>query len=74
MDDFKTVLNYKVRGKSKVVTYWLAEAASVRSPVLSDEHQDYKWLDLNAACQYVIKFEDMQQMLKDAYNFIVKKK
>lgn len=37
-------LNYPVKGKPKVVVYWLAELISGRDPTLSDEHTDFKFL------------------------------
>jgi bis(5'-nucleosidyl)-tetraphosphatase len=43
-EDVKRILNYKVKGKPKVVTYWLAELVNPQAKVkLSEEHQDYKW-------------------------------
>ena len=45
-------LNYKVRGKPKTVIYWLAEVKDYDAPVrLSSEHQDFKWLPIEAACR-----------------------
>lgn len=69
-DTCQKVLNYKVKGKPKVVTYWLAEVIDPNVNVkLSDEHQDYKWLNLEDACKYG-KYVDMQEMLKFFDNYI----
>ena len=52
-NDVKRVLNYKVKGVPKVVTYWLAELVNPKAEViLSDEHQVFKWLNLEDACVY----------------------
>ncbi|KAF5291325.1 hypothetical protein FQA39_LY03476 [Lamprigera yunnana] len=68
--DSKHVLNYDVRGKPKVVIYWLAELTRDNAPVrLSNEHQDFKWLEIEDACVYG-KYADMQEMLRHFDNFI----
>lgn len=68
--DSKHVLNYEVEGKPKKVIYWLAQLINSNAKVqLSDEHQDYKWLQLEEACVYG-KFEDMQNMLKHFQEYI----
>jgi len=67
---FQVELNYEVTGhidgvkRPKVATYWLGK---LRDPgntkvTLSDEHRDFKWLDVDAACK-VAKFEDMKKAL-----------
>jgi len=33
-----------VKGKPKVVVYWLAELVSGKDPTLSNEHTDFKFL------------------------------
>lgn len=44
-------LNYVVKGTPKTVIYWLAEVKDYNVPIrLSSEHQDYKWLPIEAAC------------------------
>ena len=69
-ESFKKVLNYEVRGKPKIVTYWLCEIKDVNSAVtLSHEHQGYKWLNLKDALEYA-KFADMQKVLNEANDFI----
>ncbi|CRL02580.1 CLUMA_CG015842, isoform A [Clunio marinus] len=42
--DLSKTLNYNVKGKPKVVVYWLAELVSGRDPTLSDEHTDFKFV------------------------------
>lgn len=62
--DAKKVLKYDVLGKPKTVIYWLAELINPSAKVmLSDEHQDYKWLALEDACKYG-KYEEMKETLK----------
>lgn len=69
-ENCKKILNYKVKGTPKIVIYWLAELINPNAKVkLSNEHQDYKWLNINDACKYA-KFEDMQGVLIDFDNFI----
>lgn len=66
----KQILNYEVKRKPKKVIYWLAQLINPNATVkLSDEHQDYKWLNLEEACAYG-KYEDMQGMLRRFDNFI----
>lgn len=66
--DFTVELRYKAntpnRGlEDKVVIYWLAGLKDISTKVkLSDEHQDFKWLALNEACN-LAKFEDMKKAL-----------
>lgn len=68
--DAKEVLTYNVNGKPKVVTYWLAELINPAGQVvLSDEHQDYKWLTLEEACNYGY-YTEMQEMLKRCDKYI----
>lgn len=51
MQNVQKILNYQVRGQPKTVIYWLAEVRSYDAPVrLSSEHQDFKWLPVEAAC------------------------
>jgi bis(5'-nucleosidyl)-tetraphosphatase len=69
-EDVKRILNYKVNGKPKVVTYWLAELVNPQAKVkLSEEHQDYKWLNIDEACVYG-KYPDLQESLKYFDNYI----
>ncbi|KAF5280445.1 hypothetical protein FQR65_LT03254 [Abscondita terminalis] len=68
--DVKKVLNYNVKGKPKAVTYWLAELINTKAKVrLSDEHQDYKWLQLDEACKYA-NYVEMQEALKYFDDFV----
>jgi bis(5'-nucleosidyl)-tetraphosphatase len=72
MDGFKKTLRYNVRGKQKRVEYWLSELINPDTPViLSDEHQDCKWLELSQAKKYA-SYSEMQEALKDAHDFILK--
>ncbi|KAJ8717389.1 hypothetical protein PYW08_005788 [Mythimna loreyi] len=61
--DVSKILYYKVKGNPKVVVYWLAKLKSPETKViLSDEHQDLKWLPLKEA-QDISGFDDMKQLL-----------
>ena len=51
--------------RPKVVIYWLGK---LRNPgttevILSDEHRDFKWLDIDSASK-LAKFEDMKKALR----------
>uniref|UniRef100_A0A1B6G3I1 Bis(5'-nucleosyl)-tetraphosphatase [asymmetrical] n=1 Tax=Cuerna arida TaxID=1464854 RepID=A0A1B6G3I1_9HEMI len=68
--DFKKELKYNVKGKPKVVTYWLAELVRRDTPVkLSSEHQDFRWLELTEACQ-LAGYQDMSNLLAESHKFI----
>lgn len=70
--DAKQELKYDVKGKPKIVVYWLAELLNLDKPVrLSHEHQAFKWLPLEEACS-VANYEDMQKMLKYFNDYILK--
>lgn len=63
--DISKELHYEVKGKPKVVVYWLAQLKNPDTKVtLSDEHQDLKWLSLHQA-QEISRFDDMNQLLAE---------
>jgi 8-oxo-dGTP pyrophosphatase MutT (NUDIX family) len=75
----QTLLSYQVTNprdgveRSKVVTYWLGK---IRDPEktsvsLSDEHDDYKWLKLEDACE-LAGFEDMKKAFRQCQEHIDK--
>lgn len=69
-ENCKKTLQYNVNGKPKTVIYWLAELINQNSTVkLSNEHQDFKWLKLEEACE-LAGFSDMQETLKEFHSFI----
>lgn len=71
-EDAKHELNYPVKGKPKVVIYWLAELLNPdRSIRMSDEHQAYKWLPLEKACA-IARYQEMQDTLKYFNDYIIK--
>lgn len=62
-EDSKKVLVYTVKIYRKTVIYWLAELINPQTKViLSDEHQDMRWLPLKEAC-VLGKYQDLQEML-----------
>ncbi|XP_030377335.1 bis(5'-nucleosyl)-tetraphosphatase [asymmetrical] [Scaptodrosophila lebanonensis] len=70
--DNPLTLNYVVKGKPKIVIYWLAELRNPnQAPVLSDEHTDFKWLAKEAAKQCV-GFKDNQDMIESFHSIILK--
>lgn len=64
--NFKSEMFYEVRGNPKRVVYWLAQLNNPQTAVnLSHEHQNYKWAEINEACN-ISKFKEMQKALNDA--------
>ena len=62
---FQSYDRYEAFGKPKIVTYWLAKLNNPEDKViLSDEHQDCKWLQLEEACD-LSGFPDMANVLKN---------
>ena len=71
--EFEKSLHYTVRGKPKKVVYWLSQLTDPADKVvMSEEHQDFKWLKLEAACT-LAKFPDQIELLKEAETFIIEK-
>uniref|UniRef100_A0A1B6D6Q1 Bis(5'-nucleosyl)-tetraphosphatase [asymmetrical] n=1 Tax=Clastoptera arizonana TaxID=38151 RepID=A0A1B6D6Q1_9HEMI len=70
IEGFKKIIEYNVKGKNKRVTYWLAELLNPETAVImSEEHQAYKWLPLQDACQ-LANFKEMQDVLIECQKFI----
>lgn len=69
-EHFKRLIEYEANGKEKEVAYWLAELKDKDTPIkLSREHQDYKWLPIDKACEYA-RYPEMQDVLKDCQRYI----
>uniref|UniRef100_A0A8C5LQC2 Bis(5'-nucleosyl)-tetraphosphatase [asymmetrical] n=1 Tax=Leptobrachium leishanense TaxID=445787 RepID=A0A8C5LQC2_9ANUR len=70
VDGFRKELNYFVNKKPKTVIYWLAELTDADTEVkLSHEHQDYRWLHLQEACE-LAGYPDLQDTLREAHTFL----
>ena len=68
--DFKKELDYMVNKKPKTVVYWLAELVDPETPVaLSNEHKDFKWVELEEACK-LADYSDMKNLLTDCDLYI----
>ncbi|XP_055914795.1 bis(5'-nucleosyl)-tetraphosphatase [asymmetrical] [Eupeodes corollae] len=68
--EINCTLNYEVKGKPKVVVYWLAEVKDPsKEPVLSEEHTELKWLPKEEAKKQV-GFEDNQRLLEEFHKKI----
>ncbi|XP_063067008.1 bis(5'-nucleosyl)-tetraphosphatase [asymmetrical] [Engraulis encrasicolus] len=68
--DFLKELRYQVRGKDKMVLYWLAELRDPSMAVtLSEEHQDYRWAQLDEACK-LAGYKDLQETLREAQSYL----
>ncbi|XP_043783483.1 bis(5'-nucleosyl)-tetraphosphatase [asymmetrical] [Cervus elaphus] len=70
IEGFRRELNYVAREKPKIVIYWLAEVKDCDVEVrLSHEHQAYRWLGLEDACQ-LAQFEEMKAALQEGHQFL----
>uniref|UniRef100_A0A6P8Q7J8 Bis(5'-nucleosyl)-tetraphosphatase [asymmetrical] n=1 Tax=Geotrypetes seraphini TaxID=260995 RepID=A0A6P8Q7J8_GEOSA len=71
--EFQKELSYPVKDKPKTVIYWLAEMKDATAEIkLSHEHQAFSWLKLPEACK-LSGYPQMQEVLKEAYEFICTK-
>ena len=63
---------YLIGKIEKRVLYWLAKVNDPTVQIqMSEEHQDFKWLKLNEACE-IVKYDEMKRVLKVAEDFITK--
>lgn len=70
IEGFRMELNYVARKKPKTVIYWLAEVKDYDVEIrLSQEHQAYRWLGLDEACQ-LAQFKEMQAALQKGHQFL----
>jgi len=66
VDNFCQTLSYLVRGRPKTVYYYLAELEDPNTPIiLSDEHIDFKWCNLEES-KAIYGREDMNSCLEQA--------
>ncbi len=73
LEEFRTELHYTVKNKPKTVVYWLARLLNPEIPVkLSNEHQDFRWAELDEACQ-LADYPDQQQALRQCHECILKR-
>ncbi|MGH0176585.1 UNVERIFIED_CONTAM: hypothetical protein FKN15_005971 [Acipenser sinensis] len=71
LEGYRKELHYMVKSQPKTVVYWLAELCDSGTSVrLSEEHQDYRWLGVEEACQ-LSEYKDMQEALREAHSFIL---
>lgn len=66
--DQQKILNYKVKGRDKMVVYWLAELSDAeKDPILSDEHTEFRWLKKDDAIKLsgYADFAEMVQYFHD---------
>lgn len=70
IEDFRKELHYEVNQKQKTVIYWLAKLVDPDAAVkLSEEHKDFKWVNLAEACQ-LAEYADLQSVLKDCETYL----
>ena len=75
LENIQKTLNYEVRGKPKTVIYWPAEVKDYNVPIrLSNEHQDFKWLAIDSACELLHDttgeaLRDVEQEIRNMTNF-----
>lgn len=71
--DSKHEMEYLVKGRPKIVIYWLAELVNKNKEArLSREHQDFKWLPIEEAC-VLSEYSEMQDALKNSHKYIIEK-
>lgn len=62
-----------MKGKPKVVVYWLSELLDPKTEVrLSKEHQAFEWAEITRACE-LAKYQDLQDLLKECHSFLLTK-
>ncbi|KAL1777416.1 bis5' [Sigmodon hispidus] len=70
IEGFRKELSYVAWKKPKTVIYWLAEVKNYDVEIcLSQEHQAYRWLGLEEACQ-LAQFSEMKATLQEGYQFL----
>ncbi|XP_062898815.1 bis(5'-nucleosyl)-tetraphosphatase [asymmetrical] [Mobula hypostoma] len=70
LEGYKKELKYNVKNVPKTVIYWLAELKDSNVEIkLSDEHQAFRWLNVDEACK-LAKYQEMQEALREAHQFI----
>ncbi|XP_077004039.1 bis(5'-nucleosyl)-tetraphosphatase [asymmetrical] [Tamandua tetradactyla] len=69
IEGFRKELNYMAREKPKTVIYLLAEVDYDVEIRLSHEHQAYRWLSLDEACQ-LAQFKQMKEALQEGHQFL----
>ncbi|XP_067840880.1 bis(5'-nucleosyl)-tetraphosphatase [asymmetrical] [Heptranchias perlo] len=70
LDGYKKEIKYKVKNIPKTVIYWLAELKNCNTEIkLSDEHQTFRWLNVDEACK-LAEYQEMQEALREAHQFI----
>ncbi|XP_058997945.1 bis(5'-nucleosyl)-tetraphosphatase [asymmetrical] [Mustela lutreola] len=70
IEGFRRELRYVAWEKPKTVIYWLAEVKDYDVEIrLSREHQDYRWLGLDEACQ-LAQFKEMKAALQEGHQFL----
>ncbi|KAJ9580832.1 hypothetical protein L9F63_023990 [Diploptera punctata] len=72
-EDFTKVIKYPVRGVPKTTVYLLGEVKQDTPVKISEEHQDFKWLQLNKACE-LLGHQTLQQVLQDCELYLKNKK
>ncbi|XP_015175820.1 PREDICTED: bis(5'-nucleosyl)-tetraphosphatase [asymmetrical] [Polistes dominula] len=72
IDNANIEIQYNVNGVPKIVTYFLAELINPNQSVrMSNEHQAYKWLRFQEACN-LAEYAEMQNVLKHFNEYIDK--
>ena len=75
IEDSQQTLKYNVppNNREKTVVYWLAELTNNDAKiVLSNEHKDFKWVNLQNAFD-LIPYPDMRSMLENMHGFLLTK-
>ncbi|KAJ1614267.1 putative BIS(5'-nucleosyl)-tetraphosphatase (diadenosine tetraphosphatase) [Cryptosporidium canis] len=70
-DDFVREIHYEAWNKQKTVFYYLGECSSDAKVEISNEHSEYKWVNINQVRQ-LVEFESLIQIFDDAFRRIMK--
>lgn len=68
-EDCHETLRYEVNGKPKTVKYWLALLKDPENVKLSNEHQNWKWAELEEAIK-IAEYAEMGALLRKFQSYI----
>lgn len=58
---FKKEMTYVAHGRNKTVVYFMGKMTKDKDPILSKEHQDFKWVSLEEACE-LFQHQEMEDL------------
>ncbi|KAI3389841.1 hypothetical protein SNEBB_002982 [Seison nebaliae] len=64
-DEMKYDLNYNVKDEPKHVDYYVGELLNNLTVKISDEHDEFKWIQYSTEMLQLLKYPDMCEMMKN---------